>query len=34
MLDGYDTGHNVHMLFRYMCILSGSTHMVEDHARN
>ena len=32
MRDGCDTGHNLHMLFRYMCILNGSAHMVEDHA--
>ena len=31
MRDGYDTEHNLHMLFRYMCILNGSAHMVEDH---
>ena len=32
MRDGYDTEHNLHMLFRYMCILNGSAHMVEDRA--
>ena len=31
MSDRYDTEHNLHMLFRYMCKLNDSAHIVEDH---
>ena len=34
MRERFDTEHNLHMLFRYVCIFSGSTHIVEDHAGN
>ena len=34
MRDGYDTEHKLHMLFRYMCILNSSMHMVDDNAGN
>ena len=32
MREGFDTEHNLHMLYRYMCIFSGSTHIVEIRA--
>ena len=32
MRDGYDTEHNLHMLFRYKFKLNDSAHTVEDHA--